>query len=134
MKRREFLVLAGSAMAAARQLHAEQKAMPVIGWLSGASPVPTAPYLAAFLRGLSEAGWIEGRNVAIEYRWAENRYDRLPELAAGLVAHNVDVIAAIGGTHPGISSKKRDRDNSDRFFDGRPGRVGSGRQPCPAGR
>src|SRR5215472_1182057 len=86
-------------------VRAQRKAMPVIGFLSGASPVPTAPYLAAFLQELSEAGWIEGRNVAIEYRWAENRYDRLPELAAGLVAHNVDVIAAIGGTHPALAAK-----------------------------
>jgi putative ABC transport system substrate-binding protein len=86
-------------MAALRPLAgaAQQKAMPVIGWLSGTSPGPSAPNLAAFHKGLSEAGYVEGQNFAIEHRWAETHYDRLPGLAADLVARNIDVIAATGG-------------------------------------
>jgi putative tryptophan/tyrosine transport system substrate-binding protein len=93
MNRRELLLLAG-AMAAARGLRAQQKAMPVIGFLSGASPGPYAPYVAALRQGLSDTGYIEGQNVSIEYRWAEGIYDRLPALAADLVGRQVDVIAA----------------------------------------
>jgi ABC-type uncharacterized transport system substrate-binding protein len=96
MNRRELLLLAG-AMTAARGLRAQQKAMPVIGYLSGASPGPSAPTVAAFRQGLSESGYVEGQNVAIEYHWAEGRYDRLPALAADLVDHKVDVIATTGG-------------------------------------
>jgi putative ABC transport system substrate-binding protein len=95
VKRRELLLLLGSVVVAAHALRAQQKAMPVIGFLSGASPVPTAPYVAAFLHGLRETGYIEGQNVVIHYRWAEDRSDRLPALAADLVASNVDVIAAL---------------------------------------
>ena len=105
MKRREFLVLVGSAIAVARPLRAQQKAMPVIGFLSGTSPGPTAPLVAAFLQGLSETGYVEGQNVVIQYRWAKNHYDRLPALAADLVARKVDVIAAIGGFSPALAAK-----------------------------
>jgi len=78
VNRRELMILLlGNAMAA-RALRAQQKAMPMIGLLSGASPEPTAPYVAAFRQGLGETGWVEGQNVAIEYRWAEGQYDRLP--------------------------------------------------------
>ena len=105
MKRRDFVLLLAGAMAATRGLGAQQKAMPVIGFLSGASTAPSAPYLAAFLQGLSESGYVEGQNVTIEYRWAEGRYDRLPALAAELVIRKVDVIAALGGTPPALAAK-----------------------------
>jgi putative ABC transport system substrate-binding protein len=106
MKRRELMLLVGGAMMAARALRAQQKAMPVIGWLTGASPVPFAPFVAAFREGLSETGYIEGQNLAIEYRWAEGSYDRLPAMAADLVGRKVDVIAAMGGTPSALAAKR----------------------------
>jgi len=106
MRRRELMLLfLGGAMTAARALRAQQKAMPVIGFLSSSSPGPTAPYMAAFRQGLSETGYVEGQNVAIEYRWAEGRYDRLPALAADLVGRNVDLIATGGGTSSAFAAK-----------------------------
>jgi putative tryptophan/tyrosine transport system substrate-binding protein len=77
----------------------------VIGFLSSVSPAPFARMVAAFLQGLTETGYIEGRNVAIEYRWAEGRYDQLPRLAAELVAHRVAVIIAAGGDTPALAAK-----------------------------
>jgi hypothetical protein len=99
LKRRDLLILGASA-AIARPLaaRAQQKAMPVIGYLNGTSAVPGETSLAAFRQGLSETGYVEGQNLAIEYRWAMSRYDRLPGLAADLVARKVDVIAATGGS------------------------------------
>jgi putative ABC transport system substrate-binding protein len=94
MRRRELLLLLGGMMTAARAPRAQQKAMPVIGFLDSTSPGPDAPFLPAFHQGLSETGYVDGQNVAIEYRWAEGRYDRLPALAADLVGRQVDVIAA----------------------------------------
>jgi putative ABC transport system substrate-binding protein len=96
MRRRELMLLLGGAMTGARVVRAQQKAMPVIGFLSGLSPGANASYVAAFHQGLSEAGYVEGQNVAIEYRWAEGFFDRLPELAVELVARKVDLIAAQG--------------------------------------
>jgi ABC-type uncharacterized transport system substrate-binding protein len=95
MRRRELLLLLGGIMPATRALRAQQKAMPVIGFLTGGSP--SVPFVAAFNQGLREAGYIEGYNVAIEYRWAEGHYDRLSALAADLVDRKVNVIAAFGG-------------------------------------
>jgi putative ABC transport system substrate-binding protein len=105
MNRRELLLLAGSTMAMARPLRAQQKSMSVIGLLSGGASGAFAPAVAAFRQGLSETGYVEGQNVTIEYRWAEGRYDRLPSLAADLVAHKVDVIVTIGGTPPALVAK-----------------------------
>jgi putative ABC transport system substrate-binding protein len=98
MRRRELVAgVAATAAAWPHAMHAQQKAMPVIGFLGAGSPGPTATILAAFREGLREAGYVEGQNVAIEYRYAEGSYDRLPALAAELVARRVDVIAANGG-------------------------------------
>jgi putative ABC transport system substrate-binding protein len=105
MKRRELMLLLGGALIAARGLRAQQKALSVIGWLSSGSPGPLAPSLAAFRQGLSEIGYVEGQNVAIEYFWAEGRYDRLPALAADLVSAKVDLIVASGGISSAAAAK-----------------------------
>ncbi len=96
MDRRELLILSGSAIAFPLPTRAQQKTMPVIGVLSGASPGPSAPFVAAFRQGLGETGYVEGQNVALELRYAEGHYDRLPAMAADLVGRKVDVIAAAG--------------------------------------
>jgi ABC-type uncharacterized transport system substrate-binding protein len=86
-------------------VRAQQKAMPVIGYLNSASLGANAPYVARFRQGLSETGYVEGQNLAIEYRWAEGRYDQLPALAADLVGRNVDLITTSGGIPPARAAK-----------------------------
>jgi putative ABC transport system substrate-binding protein len=105
MNRRELMLLLGGAVAASRALRAQQKPMPVIGYLNATSPGPYAPNVAPFVQGLSETGYVEGQNVAIEYRWAEDHYDRLPSLAADLVGRKVDVIVASGGLSAVLAAK-----------------------------
>jgi putative ABC transport system substrate-binding protein len=103
MRRRAFFaVLGGAAVAQPLVARAQQKALPVIGYLNSGSP---GPLPAAFRQGLSETGYVEGQNVAIEYRYAEGRYDRLPALAADLVGRKVDLIVTDGGNAPVLAAK-----------------------------
>jgi putative ABC transport system substrate-binding protein len=105
MRRRELILLGVAAAAWPGALRAQRKAMPVIGILGTGSPSGWAPFAPAFREGLSETGYVEGQNVAIEHRWAEGRYDRLPALAAELVSRKVDVIVSTGGSPTALALK-----------------------------
>ena len=96
MRRREFIALAGGGAAWPLTASAQQAAVPVVGILASVSPGPYARFIEAIKQGLRETGYVEGRNVAIEYRWADGQYDRLPQLATELVDRGVAVIILVG--------------------------------------
>ncbi len=105
MRRRDFMTVLAGAAGYPHLAGAQQKGMPVIGFLNSTSPGPFAPFVAAFHQGLSETGYVAGQNVTVEYRWAEGIYDRLPELAADLVGRKVDLIATSGGPASVLAAK-----------------------------
>ena len=129
VRRREFIAgLAGTAAATTLRQHAalaQQSAIPTIGWLDFGSPESAREAIPAFQQGLAETGYVDGRNVAVEYRWAEFHDDRLPTLAADLVGRHVVVIATTGGPAPALAAKAAAPTL---------GRGRSGRQPRSAGR
>jgi putative tryptophan/tyrosine transport system substrate-binding protein len=105
MRRRDVLTLLSGAAVWTLPSRAQPPAMPVIGYLGPESPGPFASRLKAFQEGLAESGYVEGRNVAIEYRWAEGQYNRLPALAADLASRKVAVIVAPGGAPVALAAK-----------------------------
>jgi putative ABC transport system substrate-binding protein len=106
MRRREIITLVGSAVAWRSAVRAQQQAMPVVGLLSANMQSVSDNLVAAFRKGLADSGYVEGRNVTVEYRWAEGKYDRLPALASELVRRPVAVIA-IPDTTPGALAAKK---------------------------
>src|SRR4029450_9920483 len=125
MRRREFLaVLGGAAAAWPLVARAQQRAGPMVGWVNSGAPGGREHLLTAFRQGMSETGFVDGQNVAIEYRWAAGRYDRLPALAADLMRHGVAVIAATGGTVSSLAAKHATTTVPVvGVFDGEPGKA-----------
>ena len=105
IRRREFIVTLGGAAAWSLAARAQQAAMPVIGYLSARSPEDTAHLVPAFRRGLVENGYVEGQNVAIQYRWALGEVDRLPALAAELTGRSVAILVTTGGESAALAAK-----------------------------
>ena len=105
MRRRNFLRVLGGAAAWPLAARAQQAALPVVGFLYGGSPETATTLVPALRKGLGETGYVEGQNVAIEYRWANNEFNRFPELAADLVRHRVAVIATQGGVSAALAAK-----------------------------
>jgi putative ABC transport system substrate-binding protein len=105
MKRRAFITLLSGAAAWPLAARAQQPVMPVVGWIHGGSPDAWVPFVSAFRQGLRETGYIEGQNVAVEYRWANEQYNRLPDLVADLVRRRVSVIAVLGSTPGALAAK-----------------------------
>jgi hypothetical protein len=105
MRRRDFIAGLGSAAAWPVVGRAQPQTLPIVGYLANATPSGFAQFAAAFRRGLSETGYVEGQSVAIEYRWAEGRDDLLPGLVADLISRRAAMIMATGGTLPALASK-----------------------------
>src|SRR5215831_15742897 len=106
MRRRQFIVLLGGVAMWPVRARGQQVAIPTIGFMSGRSPDESKHLVAAFHQGLGESGFVEGKNIAIEYRWAFGQYDRLPTLAAGLVKQPVAVLVAVGGEPSALAAKQ----------------------------
>ena len=117
MRRREFITLLGGVAVTWSLAARAQQAMPVIGYFStGSLASDESTFLPAFRQGMAQTGYVEGRNVAIEYGWGEFQYDRLPTIAASLVRRQVAAIAAIGGTPNGTRCQGRHFNDSDRHL------------------
>jgi putative tryptophan/tyrosine transport system substrate-binding protein len=114
MRRRDFITLVSSVATWPLAARAQRSAMPVIGFLHSGSAGPSSTNLAQFRRGLSETGFVEGNTVIIDYRWAEDRFDRLPALATELVGRNVSLIGVGGGDIAALAAKSATNDDEDR--------------------
>ena len=115
MRRREFITLLGGAAAWPFPARAQQPAMPMVGFLHDGSFEPRIHLVAAFRQGLSEAGFVDGRNVAIEYRWAQDQFDRVPGLVAELVQRQAAVIVTPGSRGSGTCGQSRHQRRSNRL-------------------